>query len=236
MQNVICELVLDITAFGFYDVSNKFVYLRDTLENLDKITSKFRSKEQFFNSIKKSIHPKVSAAVEADHGFSTTDIVLGSEGIFIRKNGKKISPLYSHIGEYPLKDVVFKRMYDGSLTAFYRCDLKRCNSDLEYETFFLDFDDKSQDRIGEYVPTLQDMNYFWAAINLSNRYFTAVRFLLTNLKGVDLDDMTVMDELYESFCSLIPQTNKLGHEGAFYRRDPIKPKSREYRYPYKDDN
>ena len=238
MERTICELVLNIKAFGFFDVTDNYVYMRDTLENIDKFTSKYRSKEHFFNDIKKSISPKIDAAIVAEHGFSTTEIELIGDGVFIRKAGRNISPLYSHIGGYPLEDVILKRMYDGSLTALFRCDELRANS-TTYDTLFTDIEYDSIDRIDAGIPTIQDVKYFWSSLQLSNRLYPTIRFLLTNLKDKDIDSMRVMNELYESFCELIPDFDESDYMYDSARRES-KPEGsgnpRSYRYPYRDDN
>lgn len=237
MQNVVCELVVSVKVYGFFDVTKNYVCMRSTLEKIDKFTIQYRSKEQFFNGILKTIKSNIVDEVEREYGFSPTLIELGPDNVFIRRDERNISPLFSRIGNYSLDDVILKRMYDGSLTAFYKCDQRR-KLDDNYQTFFADFDLEFQDRIDKRKATVQDIKYFWNSIFLDARLYSAIRFLLSNVKNVDLDDKKEIDELYQRFCDIIPDTNSVTYQSNYARRDDnnnTTSNERVYRYPYIDD-
>lgn len=227
MQNEMCELVVSVYVYSFFNKTVEFVFLKDTLDKIDTLTSRYKNKEQFFSDNKRYIASRITSDFEQENGFSPTSMELGEGGIYIKKGERKISPLFSKIGNYDLEDVVASYMSKGNLLTFYNCDKRRMDDDYTYESFFAEFADESKERLDKGIVTSKEVMYSLSAILLSTRRNPAVRFILTKT------DNRSFKELYKLFCETIPDMEVVS--------PPVREKKSSviyeynYRPPYRDD-
>lgn len=224
MQNNIV-LCIDLVLYGLEPKNIKYVFSQTSLDQLDQITYMYKNAEEFFEAKKKDILNRLKKeASNYDILLPPTDIELGKESIYIEKNGRKILPLFKKIKvkdlEIKIEDLVKKRMLGGNLYRLYECDTKR-QYDQEYESVFKNCPVKLLERIALNCYNINDIDIAWEFFQSKTRFYSLVRFLLSNGTSEELENIFITDiPLFESI------------------HQPIRDESQKlerYRYPYIDD-
>lgn len=228
MQKEMCELVVSVFVYSFFNKTVEFVFLKDTLDKIDTLTSRYKNKEQFFSDNKRYIASRITSDFEQENGFSPTSMELGEGGIYIKKGERKISPLFDKIGQYDIEDVVASFLSKGNLLPFYKCDKRRMDDDYTYESFFAEFDEDSKERLDKDIVTSKEIMLTLSTILLSTRRNPAVRFILTKT------DNRPFKELYKLFCETIPDMEVVSPPVREEKKSSVIYEYN-YRHPYRDD-
>jgi len=141
MERTICELVISVKIYSFFNTTIEYVFKRDSLDKLDEMTYFNQDAKTFFEKYKKEVYVGVRPQYEREYVSAITDIALGENGIYIRKRTKKIRALFKKIDygnrQFDLESVVLSRLYKQNLTVLFACDQYRKRIE-DYDSFFED--------------------------------------------------------------------------------------------------
>ncbi len=225
MEKTVCELVISIKIYSFFNETKEYVYKRAPLNQLDEFTYITLDEETFFENHKKEIYRKVSSEFEREHFSAITAIELGENGIYINKEGKRIRPLFKtidyHETKYDVKDILLSRLFNLNLIVLFACEQYRKTIE-DYDSFLEGFPYDFLERIQLGAYTKEDILLFWEGIKLSNRFYSLLRFLLGNYSHCE------SDEIMEEFMKEVPAKE-------VQRKTSTSSKEYTYWLPYKDD-
>lgn len=229
MNKEIYELIISIEVYSYFNITQDYVFMRDSLSKIDEKTMSFFDASSFFRFHEKYMHGRIRGAFEEDHGFSPTGIALGEDGIYIKKpDGNPIRALFKNIDSkdkrIALDDIIMNRMLQGNLGTLYQCDKLR-NTNGNYNSFFYGLDDSLLERIEIGAYNAEDVKFIWEWIKSSNRKYPLIRFLLNN------PDNYSFSEMNDIFNETIPSKERTREERTF----SSKPIEYTYRPPYNDD-
>lgn len=229
MNKAIYELIISIEVYSFFNYTQDYVFMRDSLDKIDDTTMRSLDASSFFKAHEKFIYSRICSSFEEKYGFSPTGIALGKDGIRINKpNGEQIRALFKKIDlnncKIDLDDIIMNRMMHGNLKTLYECDKKR--KDMEdYDSFFAGLDDSLLERIEIDAYDANDVVLVWNFIKSSKRKYPLMRFLLDSPKDNDFS------EKWDLFNETIPSKE------VIYQERPVLSRETEhvYRYPYNDN-
>lgn len=229
MNKGIYELIVSVEVYSFFNYTQDYVFMRDSLSKIDEKTMYSLDASSFFKSYEKFIYSRIRDLFEEEHGFSPTDIALGEGGIHVNKpDGEPIRALFKKIDvkdkQIDIEDIIMNRMMQGNLKTLYQCDKARNTSD-DYDSLFAGLDENLLERIEIDAYSACDVKLIWDWIKTSNRKYPLMRFLLNNPNNNDYSEMR------DIFNETIPSKERIHEERAvLYRKNEYT-----YRSPYNDD-
>lgn len=225
----IYELIVNVEILSFFNDTQEYALMRDTLSRIDEKTYSFSDARAFFEYHKKYLYRMLARDFENQHGFSPTDINLGESGIYVlKKNDHPKRALFKNIDfkgeQVKLEDIIIYRMMCGNLSTLYQCDKERTRNG-DYDSFFEGLPEGLLDKIETECCTNSDVKMLWEWLGKSSRRYPLMRFLLTNPNDYDYFEMR------DKFNLMIPSRESRHEEKKTSSR------SIEYNYrpPYNDD-
>lgn len=222
-QNI--ALCIDLILYGLEQKEIEFKYTIASIEHIDKITYSYKNEGEFFERKKSEIIKRILAnSATYDIKIRPIDIEMGENKIYIRKEDRKIHPLFQEIkmkeANVKLEDLIKKRMFDGNLYQLYLCDKKR-KSDSSFESIFEGCATNLLERIELDLCSSEDIEYIWDFFKTKHRLYSIMRLLL--LKA----PLSVMEEKFVLEIPLVEKMYSSSREEG--------PRLERYRYPYNDD-
>jgi len=223
MSTQICELIISVEIYSFFNHTLECPFKRDSLAKIDELTYRAQDAREFFQKNKKEIEQKVTILFKQKYSYALTDIELGKNGVYILEKGEKKRPLFKKI-EYrhtqiDLENLILSRLYRQNLVLLYACDQYRKEIE-DYASVFEDFDESFLKRIQSVQFTEEDVWLFWNSIKASSRFYFLLRFLASDYSHYKGD-------VIHSFLKILAKEEKENTKRYEYDMN--------YRFPYNND-